>query len=85
MLHVSPPAGNVHFYHVVATDFAGDSMVLWSHWTSTAQTNIFGLRISRTGSLGPITRLGTGDRPAIAIDDNGAGLACGRDPATRWA
>lgn len=75
VLRISPPTGNVHFYHVVATDFAGDSMVLWSQWTSTTQTAVFGRRISRTGSLGPIIRLGTGDRPAIAVDDDGAGLA----------
>jgi len=43
--------------------------------------NIFGRRISRRGSLGPITRLGTGDRPAIAVDDNGAGLAVWQGPS----
>ena len=81
VLHISPPAGNVHFYHVVATGFAGNSMVLWSQWTSATQTAVFGRRISSTGSLGPTTRLGAGDRPAIAVGDNGAGLAVWQGPS----
>jgi hypothetical protein len=51
---------------------AGDSMVVWSQGNSTPA--VFGRGVSRTGSLGPLTRLGLGDQPAVTIDDVGHGL-----------
>lgn len=80
VLHVSPAADNATFYSALATDLEGDSMVVWSRWTGSTQTDVFGRRISRTGSLGAITHLGVGDRPAVALDDDGNGLAVWQSP-----
>src|SRR5260370_16783653 len=73
-LRVSPEKGNVTFYNAVATDRAGNSIVVWSQWASQAQTAVFGRRISRTGSLGRVTRLGMGDQPAATVAGGGGGL-----------
>lgn len=80
VLHISPRIRNVTIFHAVATDLAGDSMVVWSQWINTTQTAVFGRRISATGSLGPITPLGPGDRPAVSVDDDGGGLAIWQSP-----
>lgn len=53
---------------------------MWSQTTSTGQTVVYGHRVSATGSLGTITRLGIGDRPAVAVDDDGNGLAVWQSP-----
>lgn len=75
VLRISRAAGSVHVYNVVATGFAGNSMVAWSQWTSATRTAVFARRISAAGRLGPVIRLGGGDRPDIAVGDSGAGLA----------
>jgi hypothetical protein len=80
VLALSPSTANVTYYHALATDLAGDSMAVWSQWTSTGQTVVYGRRVSATGTLGSITRLGTGDRPAVAVDDDGNGLAVWQSP-----
>jgi hypothetical protein len=80
VLHISRSTDNATFYSALATDLEGDSMIVWSRWTSSAQTDVFGRRISRTGSLGAITHLGVGDRPAVALDDDGNGLAVWQSP-----
>jgi len=58
---------------VVASDFAGDSMALWTQNGSSGRTLVFGRDISATGTLGPITYLGVGARLAVTFDDNGDG------------
>ncbi len=80
VLHISPSKENVTFYSALATDLQGDSVLLWSERTSVTRTVVFGRRISRRGRLGPITRLGIGDRPAVAVDDDGNGLAVWQSP-----
>jgi hypothetical protein len=80
VLYVSPSTHNATFYSAVATDLDGDSMVVWSRTTSAATTEVYGRRVSRTGILGAITRLGVGDRPAVAVDDDGNGLAVWHSP-----
>src|SRR5258708_36313379 len=80
VLHISPKAANATFYSALATDLAGDSMIVWSQWTTSTHTGVFGRRISHTGSLGAITSLGVGDRPAVALDDDGNGLAAWQSP-----
>jgi hypothetical protein len=80
VLGLSPSTANVTFYHALATDLAGDSVAVWSQWTSTGQTVVYGRRVSATGTLGSITRLGTGDRPAVAVDGDGNGLAVWQAP-----
>lgn len=78
--YVSPSTDNVTFYSALAMDLDGDSMVIWSRQTSTTQSEVFGRRIYRTGTLGSITRLGVGDRPAVTLDDDGDGLAVWHSP-----
>jgi hypothetical protein len=80
VLYVSPSAHNATFYSALATDLDGDSMVVWSRTTSNTLTEVYGRRISRTGALGTITRLGVGDRPAVTVDDDGNGLAVWHSP-----
>jgi hypothetical protein len=77
---LAPATDNLTFYHALATDLEGDSMVIWSRRTSNTQTDVFGRRIYRTGALGAITRLGVGDRPDVALDDDGNGLAVWQTP-----
>jgi hypothetical protein len=80
VLRLSSATRNVTFYHAVSTDLAGASTVVWGQWTSQGGTAMYGRRISKTGSLGPIRSLGAGDRPAVALDDAGAGLAVWQSP-----
>jgi len=85
VLHLSGDAHSVSivdnaFQDVVAGDFAGDSMALWTQDGSSGRTLVFGRRISATGTLGPITYLGVGETPAVTFDDNGDGLAAWQSP-----
>ncbi|WP_328992885.1 hypothetical protein OG394_01350 [Kribbella sp. NBC_01245] len=77
---LAPTTDNLTFYHSLASDLEGDSMVIWSRRSSSTQTDVFGRRITRTGALGAITRLGVGDRPRVALDDDGNGLAVWHSP-----
>ncbi len=59
----------------VATDATGDSIVAWTRYDSSTQSEVaFGRRVSLAGALGPVVRLGIGYAPAITIDPAGAGL-----------
>jgi hypothetical protein len=73
---------NFHQVPVVASDFAGDSMALWTQDGSSGRTLVFGRRISANGTLGPITYLGVGATPAVTFDDNGDGLAAWQSPGS---
>jgi hypothetical protein len=73
---------NMHQVPVVASDFAGDSMALWTQDGSSGGTLVFGRRISGSGTLGPITYLGVGATPAVTFDDNGDGLAAWQSPGS---
>jgi hypothetical protein len=80
LIGISPSTDNVTFYSALAMDLEGDSMVVWSRRTSSTQTDVFGRRVYRTGALGAITRLGVGDRPSVALDDDGDGIAVWHSP-----
>jgi hypothetical protein len=59
----------------VATDAVGDSIVAWTRYNSSTQTEVaFGRRVPLAGALGPVVWLGTGYAPQITIDPAGAGL-----------
>lgn len=59
----------------VATDGRGDSIVAWTRYNSSTQSDVaFGRRVSLTGALGRVVRLGTGYAPVTSIDPAGAGL-----------
>jgi hypothetical protein len=57
-----------------ATDSAGDSIAVWSKYVSSTQAAVYARRISRTGALGPVVRLGSGYLPTAAVDPSGTGL-----------
>ncbi len=59
----------------VATDGTGDSIVAWTRYNSSTQSEVaFGRRVSLTGVLGRVVTLGIGYAPVITIDPAGAGL-----------
>jgi hypothetical protein len=59
----------------VATDAVGDSIVAWTRYNRSTQSEVaFGRRVSLAGALGSVVRLGIGYAPAITIDPAGAGL-----------
>jgi hypothetical protein len=80
VLSLSPSTDNLTFYSAVATDLDGDSIVVWSRYTIGLFTDVSARRISRTGTLGAVTRLGAGERPAVTVDDDGDGLAVWYSP-----
>jgi hypothetical protein len=58
----------------LATDGAGDSIVSWSSYVTATRSAVFARRVSRTGAVGRVVRLGRGYYPAITVDPAGAGL-----------
>jgi hypothetical protein len=59
----------------VATGGRGASIVAWTHYNSSIQSDVaFGRRVSLTGVLGRVVRLGTGYAPVTSIDPAGAGM-----------
>jgi hypothetical protein len=80
VLGIAPSTDNLTFYSELAMDLEGDYVVVWSRRTSQTQTDVYARRVYRTGTLGTVTRLGVGDRPAIAVDDDGDGNAVWQSP-----
>ncbi|MDR3032286.1 MAG: hypothetical protein LBV78_04130, partial [Kitasatospora sp.] len=59
----------------LATDATGDSIVAWTRYNKSTQTEaVFGRRVSLGGALGSVVWLGTGYAPAMTINPAGAGL-----------
>ncbi|WP_020577953.1 hypothetical protein [Actinopolymorpha alba] len=77
---VSPSTDNVGFHHALASDLEGDSVLVWTRRNSSNQIELFGRSLTRTGTLGAITRLGLYDRPDIALDDDGDGMVVAHVP-----
>ena len=80
VISVAPSTDNLTFYSAVAMDLEGDYVVTWSRRTSQTQTDVFARRMYRTGTPGAIVRLGVGDRPAVAVDDDGDGNVVWQSP-----
>ena len=58
----------------LATDGTGDSVFAWTSYLNAARPTVLGRRVSRTGALGGVVKLGFGQLPAITVDPAGAGL-----------
>jgi hypothetical protein len=80
LVPVSPPAHANGFHHALAGDLDGDSIVLWTRSLPEDRFAVYGRSISRAGRLGPVTNLGRGDFPDIALDDDGDGIAVWHHP-----
>lgn len=74
LVAVSPRTQDTAFHYSLASDFHGDSILAWTSNTNNSGTRVFAKRLSVSGQLGRLTRLGPGDRPSLALDDNGDGL-----------
>ncbi|MGW7403241.1 hypothetical protein ACWGI9_05810 [Streptomyces sp. NPDC054833] len=72
-LRISAATDNVGFHHALATDLDGDSMIVWTRYRS-GKLELLGRRISAGGTRGSVTVLGAGDRPDLALDDDGDGM-----------
>ncbi|GGS85622.1 hypothetical protein GCM10010254_01680 [Streptomyces chromofuscus] len=72
-LRISASTDNVGFHHALATDLDGDSMIVWTRYTN-GKLELLGRRLSASGARGTVTALGAGDRPDIALDDDGDGM-----------
>lgn len=80
VIGVAPSTDNLTLYSAVAMDLEGDYVVVWSRRTSQTQTDVFARRMYRTGTPGAVVRLGVGDRPSVAVDDDGDGNAVWQSP-----
>lgn len=58
----------------LATDSTGDSVVAWTSYLNPARPTVLGRRVSRSGALSRVIKLGSGELPAITVDPAGAGL-----------
>ncbi|MFG2121962.1 hypothetical protein [Streptomyces sp. NPDC048710] len=72
-LRISAAADNVGFHHALATDLDGDSVIVWTRYTN-GRLELLGRRLSASGTRGAVTTLGLGDRPDLALDDDGDGM-----------
>ncbi|MFI9151085.1 hypothetical protein [Streptomyces sp. NPDC053367] len=72
-LRISASTDNVGFAHALATDLEGDSMIVWNRLNS-GRPELLGRRLSAAGTRGTVVALGTGERPDLAVDDDGDGM-----------
>ncbi|MFJ8081910.1 hypothetical protein ACIQ6Y_14990 [Streptomyces sp. NPDC096205] len=72
-LRISASTDNVGFAHALATDLEGDSMIVWNRLNS-GRSELLGRRLSAAGTRGAVVALGAGDRPDLAVDDDGDGM-----------
>ena len=79
-LSISQSTDDVTFYSALATDLDGDSTVVWSRRVSSTRTDVLTRRIDRSGTLGKVSKVGIGDRPAVTVDDDGNGLIAWHSP-----
>lgn len=77
---VSPPGHYAGFHSSLATDLEGDSVIVWTRDLHPNRIIVYARRLPRRGALGRIVRLGAGDRPDVALDDDGDGVAVWQPP-----
>ncbi|MEU8167746.1 hypothetical protein AB0B97_14730 [Micromonospora sp. NPDC049004] len=80
VISVSPATHELTLHDELAADLDGDAVLTWGRWTPEG-TQVFGRTISSTGALGAVTRLGVGDWPKVALDDDGDGLVTWNSPS----
>jgi hypothetical protein len=73
-LAVSPPRQSAGFHVTLAVDADGDGAIVWTRALAHDRFGVYGRRFSRTESLGPVVRLGSGDRPDVTVDASGDGI-----------
>ncbi|WP_256096997.1 hypothetical protein [Streptomyces agglomeratus] len=73
-LRISASTDNVGFHHALGTDLDGDSVVVWTRYNSSKKLELVGRRLSAGGTRSTTTTLGLGDRPDLALDDDGDGM-----------
>ncbi|MEV6110449.1 hypothetical protein AB0M28_37975 [Streptomyces sp. NPDC051940] len=73
-LRVSASTDNVGNHSTVAMDLDGDAMIVWAKRGSDGKLVLAGRKLTAAGSQGVIHSLGSGDRPDIALDDDGDGM-----------
>ncbi|OEJ48661.1 hypothetical protein AR457_02485 [Streptomyces agglomeratus] len=73
-LRISASTDNVGFHHTLGTDLDGDSVVVWTRYNSSKKLELVGRRLSAGGTRSTTTTLGLGDRPDLALDDDGDGM-----------
>jgi hypothetical protein len=74
-LPISPLHRYAGFLDSLATDLDGDSVVVWTEDLAVNRRVVYGRQVSRSGTPGAVVRLGVGDHPDVAIDDDGDGIA----------
>ncbi|MEV3853955.1 hypothetical protein AB0J38_06465 [Streptomyces sp. NPDC050095] len=72
-LRISASTDNAGNHHTLATDLEGDSVIVWTRNVS-GKLELRGRTLSAGGTLGTVTALGAGDRPDLALDDDGDGM-----------
>ncbi|MEU8028666.1 hypothetical protein AB0C13_08480 [Streptomyces sp. NPDC049099] len=72
-LRISAATDNVGSHHALATDLDGDSVIVWTRYDN-GKLELLGRRLSAGGTRGSVTALGAGDRPDLALDDDGDGM-----------
>jgi hypothetical protein len=85
VLEVSPPEHDVTYYSSVAVDLEGDAVLAWGEHTYGVMADAYARTISRDGALGAVTAFGQGDRPRVALDDDGDGIVTWTAPGPSWA
>ncbi len=79
-LAISPRPQSAGFHHALAADLEGGAVVLWTRELAANRLVVYGRKISRTGTAGRVVRLGAGDHPDVAVDDDGDGIAVWQPP-----
>ncbi|GAA3300050.1 hypothetical protein GCM10020295_39820 [Streptomyces cinereospinus] len=72
-LRISAATDNAGFHHALATDLAGNSMIVWTRHGN-GRLELLGRRLTAGGTRGAVAALGPGDRPDLALDDDGDGM-----------
>ncbi|MFC9462456.1 hypothetical protein ACFWN5_20480 [Streptomyces sp. NPDC058430] len=72
-LRISTSTENADVHHTLGTDLDGDSMIVWVR-NNAGKRELYGRKLSAGGTLGAITSQGAGDRPDLALDDDGDGM-----------
>jgi hypothetical protein len=80
LLAVSPRRQSADLHVALATDGQGDATIVWTRALPSEPLAVYGRSLSRTDALGRVVRLGSGDRPDVAVDAGGDGIVVWQDP-----
>jgi hypothetical protein len=80
LLAVSARRQSADLHLALATDGQGDATIVWTRALASEPLAVYGRSLSRTDALGRVVRLGSGDRPDVAVDAAGDGIVVWQDP-----